>query len=242
MFKRKLSTDDWLQVAVNLLPLAGVWFWGWDPKMMFLVYVCETIIIGVFNVLKMFLATLVQKKDLWSNGGASTMVSGYFFILFFILHYGFFVFIQTSLFFGVSSMHEGNSLGWGDLLRNIWKAPTLYAMISFILMYGMRMIHEFILPGKFRDTSLSVLMFSPYMRIFIQQFVVILGSFVLSFGAGKIFMLIFVLVKIYFDVFLRFDRILSVYSKKMQVEEEIKKKDSQETKRMNDRVDDILGR
>ena len=53
------------------------------------------------------------------------------------------------------------------------------------------------------------LMFQPYGRIFIQQVTVILGSMFLSFGAGKIFIIIFAAVKIFFEVFVNYDGILN---------------------------------
>jgi hypothetical protein len=100
MFKRKLSVSDLLLIVVNLIPLYCVWFEGWNASQVFLVYCLETVIIGLATVIKMASVTLfVKKSDVWQNGGSSTMVSGWFFILFFIMHYGFFVFVQTQLFF-----------------------------------------------------------------------------------------------------------------------------------------------
>ncbi len=241
MIKRKLKKDDYLLIAVNLLPVVAVWFCGWDPKMMFLVYVSETLIAGGFTILKMFITTQVKKKDLWQNNGASSYVSGYFFILFFILHYGFFVSIQMFLFFSASGMSDGTFLNSLKILGNVWKEPTLYALLGFILMYGTRVMNEFILTGQYREISLSRLMFSPYMRIFIQQFVVILGSMILSFGGGKIFMLVFVLIKTWFDVFLDFERALAVYEKKSIIEKEINKQSPEMQEKIN-RIDDLLGR
>jgi len=52
-------------------------------------------------------------------------------------------------------------------------------------------------------------MFEPYMRIFVQQFTVIMGSFVLIFGADKIFICIFAVVKIFFTVFVNYDAALA---------------------------------
>ena len=46
------------------------------------------------------------------------------------------------------------------------------------------------------------------MRIFIQQITVIIGSMSLVFGAGKIFILIFALAKIGFEVFVNYERTL----------------------------------
>jgi hypothetical protein len=56
-------------------------------------------------------------------------------------------------------------------------------------------------------------MFQPYGRIFIQQVTVIIGSMFLSFGAGKVFILIFAAIKIFFEVFIDFDLIMKKAAK-----------------------------
>src|ERR1700712_4487852 len=111
MFKRRLKKGDLFLIAINLIPLIGVWFYGWDPKQMFLVYCLETVIIGGFNIFKMMIVTLDRKTDVWEYEGGSMIVRGWFFILFFIVHYGFFVFIQTSIFAGVSGFSGNGSFG-----------------------------------------------------------------------------------------------------------------------------------
>ena len=219
MLKRKLTPGDWLLIIANLVPLYGVWFEGWDPRQMFLVYCLETIIIGGYNVIKMIIVTLDRKRDVWeSTGGSKTMITGWFFILFFIVHYGFFVFVQTGIFAGVSGLNANADFGPLTFISKIFSYLSLDAktvLYIFIAIYGLRMMFDFILNKQYRHTSLGLLMFQPYLRIFIQQFVVILGSMVLAFGAGKIFMLIFVAIKIYAEVFINFDAYLE-RSEKMQ--------------------------
>ena len=53
-----------------------------------------------------------------------------------------------------------------------------------------------------------------------QQFVVILGSIFLSFGAGKVFILIFIVAKIFFELFINFNRFLIIAEKKQQLKNE----------------------
>jgi hypothetical protein len=228
MLKRKLQTGDLIMIVANLIPLYGVWFEGWDPKQMFLVYCLETIIIGGFNILKMIIVTLDRKKDVWeSSGGAKMMVRGWFFILFFIVHYGFFVFVQTSIFAGVSGLNPDQSFGPFTFLGKIYSYLDLDArmvLYIFIAMYGFRVMSDFIMNGRYRQTSLGLLMFQPYLRIFVQQFVVILGSMFLAFGAGKIFMLIFVAIKIYAEVFINFEAYLAKAEKLQKLKEMIDKK------------------
>lgn len=221
--KRKFSTGDIFTILINLVPLWGVWFNGWDPKQMFLIYCAESIIVGLFNILKMLIVTQVKKKDVWDeNSGAE--VSGYFFIFFFIVHYGFFVSLQLMFFFGSSKIIDVS-----NPLQALWALPsamdgyTKALLWGFVGIYALRMIIEFIFSGEFRTISLGRLMFSPYMRIFVQQFVVIIGGFMLTFGAGKIFMLVFVTVKIFFEVIINYERVLALAEKKRRIKEEIKK-------------------
>lgn len=222
MFKRRLTIDDFLLMAVNIIPLAGVWFYGWNPKQVFLVYCMETVIIGLVNVIKMACVTLlVHSRDVWENNGSSSMQSGWLFIFFFIVHYGFFVFIQTQMFFGVSNMVPD-----GSLLMSYTRIPALLGpdgrllLLIFIAYYTMQMLFGFFATGVYKTVSLGRLMFEPYMRIFVQQIVVILGSMFLGFGAGKIFILIFVAAKIFFELYINFGRILEIVDKRSKMKKE----------------------
>lgn len=226
MFKKKLTTSDYLLIIVNLIPLYGVWFEGWNASQVFLVYCLETVIIGIVNVLKMACVTIfVRKKDTWQNGGISTMLSGWFFIFFFIVHYGFFVFVQTQIFFSVSGLVPG-----GFFLTSYAKIPALLddngrlMLLIFVAYYTLQNIFDFFLSGSYKTISLGRLMFEPYIRIFVQQFVVILGSMFLSFGAGKIFILIFIIVKIFFELSVNFNRLLAIDEKRERLKAEREKK------------------
>jgi len=211
MFKRKLTQADIFLIVVNLLPVVGVWFWGWSPVAVFIVYCFETIIIGFFNLVKMGIVTAIKKTDIWYNQGSQSRVSGFMFMLFFLVHYGMFVAIQMGLFFAVSGIGDQYHLSffnffykWPQLINE----DALIMLAAFVVGYGYKMLQEFILSGEYKTISLSILMFQPYMRIFIQQITVILGSIFLAFGAGKVFILIFALVKIVFEVYLNFEGIL----------------------------------
>lgn len=222
MYKRKLTASDLLLIIVNLIPLYCVWFEGWSASEVFLVYCLETVIIGLVNVLKMASVTLfVRKTDTWENGGRSSMQSGWFFIFFFIIHYGFFVFIQTQIFFAVSRLIPN-----GSFLGSYSKIPALLGnngklmLIIFVAYYTVQTLFEFFTSGKYKTVSMGRLMFEPYIRIFVQQFVVILGSIFLNFGAGKIFILIFVVAKIFFELFINFNRLLEIAEKRERLKKE----------------------
>ena len=140
------------------------------------------------------------------------MQSGLFFMFFFLIHYGLFVTVQMGIFFGASGMGDGTNLTlfsffykWPGLLTN----DSVVMLAAFGIGYGFKMIYEFIKSGEYKTTPLMVIMFQPYGRIFIQQFTVIIGSLFLSFGAGTIFIIVFAAVRILFEVYFNFDRILS---------------------------------
>ena len=219
MFKRKYTSSDILLIAMNLVPLYGVCLLNWDPKQMFLIYCLETIIIGLLQVFKMSLVTIVKKTGNWQAGNEKLHVNGWFIILFFIVHYGLFVLIQMSIFFGVSGLLHTRPFGMFTFMLHISdyiSKDSSLVLYGFIFVYSIRMVMDFIISGEYKNANLSYLMFQPYPRIFLQQFVVILGSMFLVFGAGKIFMFIFVVTKIWFELFINFDKILlkqSAFSK-----------------------------
>jgi len=208
--KKKLTQGDWSLLIANLIPVIGVWFLGWSAKEVFLVYCLETIIIGLFNLLRMFIAGISGRTtDEWeTTGGAKLKQPFWLFMLFFLVHYGMFVAIQMGIFFSVSGIGDDHGITfwnffsrWPSLLTN-----EAYIMLGvFIVSYGFRMTTDFILTGDYKTSSLSYLMFQPYGRIFIQQVTVILGSMFLSFGAGKVFILIFAAIKIFFEAFIDFN-------------------------------------
>lgn len=217
--KRRLSNTDIFLILVNLVPLWGVWFRDWNAREVFLVYCLESIIAGIYNIIMMWMTTLVKKKDEWSNGGATTMVSGYFFILFFMAHYGFFLFMQISIFLQVA--HIGNfTFGLSSFFRFIthitdYLSPaTEQLLLLFIASYGIVVLKDFVFNGAYKTASLGTLLFAPYGRIFVQQFCVIIGAFLLEFDLGKIFILIFVIVKIFFESILDYQKIIEDAGKK----------------------------
>ncbi len=66
-------------VAVNLLPVVGVLFWGWDAGAIVLLYWSENLVVGIYNVLKM---ACVKVEPAAANVGKLFMIP------FFMVHYG----------------------------------------------------------------------------------------------------------------------------------------------------------
>jgi hypothetical protein len=213
LLKKKLTVNDILVIAVNLVPLIGVWLWNWNAKEMFLVYCLESVIVGFYTVLQMLLTTFLRQRN--PPDGQAATKNPAFIILFFILHYGLFVFIQMGIFLDV--MNIPGLEGFGSVFTFLFHFPgylssdAMMVLLIFIFSYGVMITRKYFWPGTYQTDRLEIMMFTPYPRIFVQQFVVILGSFVMLFGAGatKVFMLIFVLVKIFFELVIDYDRLMA---------------------------------
>jgi hypothetical protein len=219
MLKKKLTRTDYFILFANLVPVYGALFEGWNAKEIFLVYCLETILVGFFTLLKMGIVTAIRKTDTWYNGASRTRLHGLFFMIFFLMHYGTFVAIQMGIFFSVSKLVPDGNI---SLFSFFYKWPQLltrdsfYMLAAYIISYGFSMVYNFILSGQYRSVSLMEVMFQPYIRIFIQQVTVILGSMFLTFGAGKIFILIFAAIKIFFEVFLNYEGVVTRQMEKLE--------------------------
>lgn len=216
---KKITISKLFLLLVNLIPLWGVWAEGWNALEVFVVYCLESVIIGLYNILKMSITSMVVKKADWTpESDSPTMVSGPFFILFFLVHYGFFVAIQISIFISFTGLES--KLGVGNVWDFIWNFRKYLSMNSqwlllvFVISYGLILLKDFILNGAYKTANLGTLLFQPYGRIFIQQFTVIVGSLFIGLGNGQVFITIFVAIRIYFDVFINFDRIIKLIEKR----------------------------
>ncbi len=210
MFKRKLKNADWLVIAANLIPVYGVIFLGWNPVEAFIVYALETLLVGMLTVLKLLVVTIYRKKDTWYNQGTSQEVSGFFFIFFFIMHFGLFAAVQTAIFSQSANITPPGSgllhffFHWYEYINR----DIGYMLSAFVISYLVRSFVPFIVSGEYKRISMMRLMFQPYGRIFIQQLTVIAGSMFLALGVGKGFVLVFALVKILFEVFFDMDNVI----------------------------------
>lgn len=209
-FKRKLKQDDIFAIIANLVPVYGVWFLGWSAIDAFIVYALETLLVGFLTLLKLGVMTLSKGKDKWYNNGATTEVSGIFFMIFFTLHYGLFAAVQSTLF----SQSAGITPPGSGMMHFFFHWYT-YINKDIAIMLGGFLVSNiardfipFIATNAYKQVSMMRVMFQPYGRIFIQQLTVILGSMLLSFGWGKGFILIFALSRILFEVYFDFNKIL----------------------------------
>ncbi|MCU0404201.1 MAG: DUF6498-containing protein [Chitinophagaceae bacterium] len=168
--------------AQALLMMTGILFWGWSPFYVVMAYFFETIIIGLIHVAKMLtvlsrgstqkMAVLENKHDTMNHGGA---------ILFFLFHYFFFVAIQSIFVFAMFQkfLPAGNE-AFGLIGNYKW----LFTQPEFILVFSILavshlgiVVRDWFIPEKYHTYTLKKMFIQPYIRILVQQFVVILSGF-----------------------------------------------------------------
>lgn len=168
-----------------------------SPITILFVYFLETIVIGLFNALKMF----------WSIQFGQHKTGGYWLILFFLFHYGFFVGVQSVFAFSLFEM-GANSIFKEPfhLIENYTTIITLdemkYALPAILFTHIGKFFNDFIKNEKHKKFLPTEIMFKPYVRIFIQQFVVILSFFfMISVKAGIVAAILLILFRLVIDLF-----------------------------------------
>jgi hypothetical protein len=81
-------------IVANLVPLAGVLLWDWDVFLLLLLFWCENVIIGIFGIARLIVA-----------GKTESPVEGLILPVFFLVHYGGFMFGHFMVLFAMYSGH-----------------------------------------------------------------------------------------------------------------------------------------
>ena len=199
-------------IGANLIPLAGVFFFGWDVTFIVLLYWIENLIAGFYNILKM--ATLKT-----SQAGKNT--EKLFLIPFFCIHYGGFcavhgIFLTHFFKIGTGSSPLANTNEWWgplifiqllfSVIAKIWanKPPEMiWAVIGLFISHGVSFIENYILGKEYETSTLSKLMQQPYQRIFVMHLAILGGGiFIMKRNSPVPLMIILILLKISFDLYL----------------------------------------
>jgi hypothetical protein len=190
-------------VAANLVPLAGVLWFGWSIWTILTIYWLENGIVGLYNVLKMAAVAGVGKFAM---------------IPFFLVHYGMFwlvhgIFILTLpsfLPFGdglgeldpyVPPLTPEGQIGTDSALAGPDFASVTVAGIGLFISHGLSYLLNFIRSGEYRRVTATELMGAPYRRVVILHLTIIFGAFaVVMTGARLLPLLILIALKTSVDL------------------------------------------
>jgi hypothetical protein len=172
-------------LALNLVPVACVLWFGWSAFLLLFLYWAENVVIGVFNAIKM-LATGVAM-------GIGGVMGCLFVVPFFLIHYG--GFCAGHLFFvmmvgrGISDGGLNPQGALEELVQNqnglMWSAAALIGIQVFVLI-------DWFVRKRWRDNDPMKQMGEPYGRVIILHLSLLFGAFLLGFnkdGIGGVLLL-----------------------------------------------------
>ena len=145
-----------------------------DPVEVVVVSALETIVIGVFHIFR--LASFPFLSSMTENTIGLTIGT----IFFFILHYGLFVFVQTTFFFVFLSFGSDlivSDFGWTNYSTVLSMPKIQGALVFMLLLHAYKFYFNFIQSQVYNQVVVLTYMFQPYLRIIVQQFVAILPAF-----------------------------------------------------------------
>jgi hypothetical protein len=165
------APSAWVLVLANLVPFAGVLFWGWDAFALIALFWMENVVVGVFFALRMLCAD-PRDPALWAGK--------LFMIPFFGVHYGLFTAGHGVFVFDLLGGRRYDVQGlWviEPALRaaadyGLWP-PVAVLVASHLFSFAWNYLYR----GEFRRAKLSELMSQPYKRVVVLHIAIIAGGF-----------------------------------------------------------------
>lgn len=159
----------WVLLAANLVPLAGVLFWGWDAFALLALFWMENVIVGIFFALRML---TIDPRDpaLW--------MAKLFLVPFFCFHYGMFTAIHGAFVFSVFgknyAVRELSVFGPATQAASdygLW-LPIAVLLASHLFSF----VWNWLVGGELRRAQLTRTMMQPYARVVVLHVAIILGG------------------------------------------------------------------
>jgi hypothetical protein len=160
----------WVLVAANLVPLAGVLFWGWDAFALIALFWMENVVVGVFFMLRVLCAD-PRDPALWA--------AKLFMVPFFGFHYGMFTAVHGVFVFDMLGGKRYGVQGL-DVLEPAARAAADYGLwlpvAVLVASHLFSFAWNYLVRGEFRRAKLSELMSRPYVRVVVLHVAIILGG------------------------------------------------------------------
>lgn len=208
--KSEIIISSLLLIVVNLIPVAGVTWLDWDPRMVLLLYWAETGIIGVFNIMKM----LYQGY----SGGVGEFFFSLFLSVIFTVHYGIFmaghgIYLFAILFTPITKRESMSEEQMDSIIEktiddlqvtNAWEFinSEWFTLALLVVSHAVAFYLFVIKESKSDEGALGETMFAPYKRITLMHVLIIFGAMLMMVFNGDIsvFIYLFIALKIIFDL------------------------------------------
>ena len=178
-------------VAANAIPLVGVLAFHWTIFSVVLLYWCENVVVGAFNVLRIACA---QPRSVAVNIGKL------FLIPFFTVHYGMFTLVHGIFVLVLFGGRGGASPSPEGFLAALRESRIGLAVLAIALSHGYSFLHNYLGGGEFRRASPQQLMSQPYSRVVVLHLTILGGGFAtMALGAPLAALVVLIALKTAID-------------------------------------------
>lgn len=192
----KFQNSVILLIGTNLLPFAGVYFWGWNVMDILFLYWAETAILAFFSLLK----TLFARDD---ESGLKLVISKIMRVIslpVFLVYYGGFIAGLGLVLYYLNKEIIGQHMEVYELLYS-----TRYVLFSFIFSYCYSFIADYMVRDKRRIARDNDPVFEIYRRILVLFFTISFGMGLTIFLGEPLYMLVALIIfKIAIDLFVNY--------------------------------------
>lgn len=167
---RRLPPSALALIAVNAIPLAGVFFLDWRVFDLLALFWLENVIVGIINVLRMITGSLFN-KDL------GAIILGPFFCV----HYGMFTFVHGIFVMSFFGRDAGISVGTDASLLAlidtvITQGGLLWGAVGLFGSHLLSFFINFIGRKEYQNLTMHKIMMAPYGRVVILHLTILLGG------------------------------------------------------------------
>ena len=190
-----LTPSVMLLIIANLVPLYGVFFSHWRVFPILILFWMENVVIGVFNVFKMLLASPTKP---------SSWLTKILIVPFFCFHYGIFTLVHGIFifaFFGGYLVSDTNLSAKDFVFQAIGNLQIGWALLALFLSHALSFAINYIGKGEYKQANVDTLASQPYLRVFIMQVTIIAGGFLAtSFGSPAFALVVLIFLKTFIDI------------------------------------------
>jgi len=183
-----------------------VLFLKWEPLTVFACYAFETIVVGIFNIFKLFVVYFSGNQQLEE---ANPNAMGFFAIPGFVFSYGLLVYCQMHMFFMfivfVKTGDERIVLSLRDSIALLMDDHSVFLTFSVLFVSNAGIfINDFIFNKEYTRRSMREQMTEPFPMVMGSQFVVLIGAYLYAaFGHSILLLLSLTTIKVITELLLK---------------------------------------
>ncbi|WP_371398456.1 DUF6498-containing protein [Fretibacter rubidus] len=193
MFGQSKTLPIILLVAANLVPLIGLFAFGWTVNSILVVYWVESVIIGILNIPRILAAGSGPKINGVPSQHGKSLGGKIFLSLFFTVHFGGFCAAHAAF---LGSLFEAGP----EFAQLLSGGPLLWTAAVFLFSHSVSFVMR-LSRGEFVSKNPQAQLFAPYGRVMIMHMTVLFGGFAMqSFGAPIAALILLIALKTIVDL------------------------------------------